>query len=555
MALASIVVIPARDEEQQIEGCMAALGAQTVPRDQFEVIVVLDACSDRTAEVAARAANRFSLRLSLLDGPGTGAGAARRTGMDAAAERLLADGLDDGLVACTDADSRPAPDWLARQLMHVRVGARAVAGLIELAPEESIRLAPEVLRRRDRDAARRLGRIRESDPGAAHHHFAGASIGVTAGVYRAVGGLEPVAALEDAAFAERLAQAGIPILRTDDVRVRTSARPVGRAARGLAVDLAVSSWAAERRYLASAFPPERLCYLKRTTSVGVVIPTKECADTVAGVLTDTVGPLRAEGVVDDVVVVDAHSVDGTVDVARAAGATVIDQDEVLPEYGRALGKGDAMWRALHVCDTDIVCFLDGDTANPDPGHLQGLIGPLLADPSLQLVKGAFDRPLLAGGVALPHEGGRVTELMARPLINLHEPRLAGFAQPLAGEFAGRRSLLGSIPFPVGYGVEIAVLIDALRLHGLESLAECHLGERQNRHQPLRALGEMAYAVLAAVERRIGGDRSTAGGHYLRPWDDHAVAEVPVTERPPLVTLKPAGAAQARTVLLGRAAPG
>ena len=555
MALASIVVIPARDEEDQIAGCVAALSVQTVPRDQFEVIVVLDACSDRTADVAAHAASRFSLRLSLLDGPGTGAGAARRAGMDVAAERLLADGLDNGLVACTDADSRPAPDWLGRQLAHVRAGARAVAGLIELAPEEAIRLAPEVLRRRERDAARRLERIRESDPGAAHHHFAGASIGVTAGVYRAVGGLEPVPALEDAAFAERLAQAGIPILRTDDVRVRTSARPVGRAARGLSVDLAVSSWAAERRYVTSAFPPERVRAWKRTTSVGVVIPTKECAGTVAGVLAGTVGPLRAEGVVDDVVVVDAHSVDGTAAVARAAGARVIDQDEVLPEYGPALGKGDAMWRALHVCDTDIVCFLDGDTANPDPGHLQGLIGPLLADPSLQLVKGAFDRPLLAGGVALPNEGGRVTELMARPLINLHVPRLAGFSQPLAGEFAGRRPLLESIPFPVGYGVEIAVLIDALRRHGLETLAECHLGERQNRHQPLRALGEMAYAVLAAVERRIAGARSTAGGHYLRPWDDHAVAEVPVTERPPLVTLQSAGPARAQTILLARAAPG
>ena len=139
--------------------------------------------------------------------------------------------------------------------------------------------------------------------------------------------------------------------------------------------------------------------------------------------------------------------------------------------------------------------------NPDPNHLQGLIGPLLTDPSLQLVKGAFDRPLRTGGVDLPGEGGRVTELMARPLLNLHEPRLAGFAQPLAGEFAGRRQLLESLPFPAGYGIEIAVLIDALRRHGLDALAECHLGERHNRHQPLRALGEMAYAVLSAVEER------------------------------------------------------
>ena len=271
--------------------------------------------------------------------------------------------------------------------------------------------------------------------------------------------------------------------------------------------------------------------------MAVVIPTKECADTLAGVLTGTVGPLREAGVVDDVLVVDAHSADRTAEIGRTAGARVIDQDEVLAQYGPALGKGDAMWRALHVCGADIVCFLDGDTGNPDPRHLQGLIGPLLTDPSLQLVKGAFDRPLLAaGGAALPNEGGRVTELMARPMLNLHEPRLAGFAQPLAGEFAGRRHLFESIRFPVGYGVEIAVLIDALHRHGLDALAECHLGERQNRHQPLRTLGEMAYAVLSAVERRIGAERSPIGGHYLRPWEDCATAEVAVSERPPLATL-------------------
>ncbi len=540
MALRSIVVVPARDEEDQIAGCIRALAAQTVPREQFEVIVVLDACADRTAEVAERIARQHSLGLLLIDGPGYGAGAARRAGMDLAAERLLAQGRADGLVACTDADSRPAPDWLARQLAHVGAGAGAVAGLIELEPDESRRLAPEVLRRRERDAARRLELVRQAEPGAAHHHFAGASIGITAGAYRAVGGLEPLAALEDAAFAQRLAQADIPILRAEDVRVRTSARADGRAVRGLSVDLAVSSWAATRRYLASAFPPELLRRHKGTSSVDVVIPTKECADTLGGILTGTVGPLREAGVIDDVLIVDAGSADQTAEIGRAFGARVIQQDEVLAEYGPALGKGDAMWRALHATSGDIVCFLDGDTANPDPNHLQGLIGPLLIHPRLQLVKGAFDRPLRAGGVSLPGEGGRVTELMARPLLNLHEPRLAGFAQPLAGEFAARRTLFESLPFPVGYGVEIAVLIDALRRHGLDALAECHLGERHNRHQPLRALGEMAYAVLSAVERRVGGNRSAIGGHYLRPWEDFAAGHVPVIERPALATVEQAG---------------
>jgi glucosyl-3-phosphoglycerate synthase len=270
--------------------------------------------------------------------------------------------------------------------------------------------------------------------------------------------------------------------------------------------------------------------------VTVVIPTKECATTIGGVLRDTTGPLVRAGVVDDVVVIDAASSDGTEAVARSSGARVLQQDEQLPGHGPALGKGDAMWRALHATDGAIVCFLDGDTADPDPQHLRGLLGPLLTDASISLVKGAFDRPLRVGETEMPHEGGRVTELTARPLLNLHEPLLAGFTQPLAGEFAGRRSLLESIPFAAGYGVEIAVLIDALRACGLDALAECRLGTRRNRHQPLRALGEMSYAVLAAVENRLGERPRVKCGRYLRPWRGDSIAEVPVVERPPLSSL-------------------
>ena len=152
------------------------------------------------------------------------------------------------------------------------------------------------------------------------------------------------------------------------------------------------------------------------------------------------------------------------------------------------------------------------------------------------MKGAFERPLSTPAGELADEGGRVTELMARPVINLHLPRLAGFAQPLAGEIAARRDLLVAIPFPAGYGVEIAMLIDTLNLHGLQAMAQADLGTRRNRHQPLRALGEMAYAVLAAVQRRIDAQGTVAGGHYLLPWNDGEIARVPVTERPPLCTL-------------------
>jgi glycosyltransferase involved in cell wall biosynthesis len=531
--LTCAVAVPAWNEEQWIERCLEALAAQTIDRASFAVIVVADACTDGTEQVSLAVAEEVGLRLSVIRGPGTGSGGARRAGMDAAAALLLAAGRPDGLLASTDADTCPAPDWLERQLAHLRNGASVVAGLIELDDEHELPNA--VLRRREANAALRLTHARKLDPTAAHHHVAGASLGMTADVYRRVGGLEPLAALEDEAFAARLHAHGIPVLRAADVRVRTSARADGRARRGLAVDIAVSSWAERRRYQADAFTIEQLRSRKSAT-VSVVIPARECAATIAGVIDRTVGPLRAAGLIDELLVIDAGSADGTAAVARDAGAVVFQQDELMPELGPALGKGDAMWRALHASTGEVVCFLDADTTDPDPRHLRGLLGPLLNDPEVQLVKGAFERPLLQGDQVLEGEGGRVTELTARPLLNLHEPRLAGFAQPLAGEFAGRRALLEALPFPVGYGVEIAVLIDALRRAGLDALAECDLGRRQNRHQPLRALGEMAYAVLAAVERRVG-ERSPARGHYMRPWDDYAVGRVPVEERPPLKSFR------------------
>jgi glucosyl-3-phosphoglycerate synthase len=531
-ALAAVVVIPARDEELLIGGCLTALAGQTLARERFEVHLVLDGCTDATEAIARERARELGVRLVVHREAGLGAGAARRLGMDAAARRLLGCGRPDGLIACTDADSRPAPDWLERQLCHLDAGAEAVAGLIELDAE----MLPEAIaRRRRRDASARLERVRASSPDAEHHHFAGASLGIRAGTYERVGGLEPLPALEDAAFAERLGAHGVPVRRAADVRVQTSARRVGRTSRGLAVDLAVSAWLEQRRYRAEDYPLELLRERKGSATVDVIVPTRECAQTVERVLQGTVMPLAREGIVERVVVVDAASGDGTAARARAAGALVLQQDELLAQFGPALGKGDAMWRALAATDSQIVCFLDGDTANPQPSQLAGLLGPLFADPELMLVKGAFERPLRTGAGALAHEGGRVTELMARPLVNLHEPRLAGFCQPLAGEFAARRAALEQVPFPVGYGVEIALLIDLLRAHGLDALAECDLGMRQNRHQPLRALGEMAYAVLAAVERRLP-PRSPLGGHYLRPWEDGSVAHVPVAERPPLSSL-------------------
>jgi glucosyl-3-phosphoglycerate synthase len=531
--IVSVVVVPARDEQEMIGRCLTAIAAQTVTPRAFETIVVADGCRDRTADVARDTARALGLRLTVLEGPGAGPGPARRLGMDAAAQRLHALGLGRGLIATTDADSRPAPDWLERQLDHLARGASVVAGLVELDDEDARALPDAVLRRRRLESQRRMAQVAAADPTASHHHFAGASLGVTADTYRRVGGLGRGRALEDREFAGVLAEHGVAIVRPDDVRVQTSARTGGRADRGLSTDLSVSAWRERRRYSAAAFSLRALSSVARRSTVTVVIPTRECAATIAGVIATTVGPARGAGLVDDLVVVDAASSDGTAERAARAGARVLQQDELLPELGPTLGKGDAMWRALAATEGELVCFLDGDTENPDPRHLLGLVGPLLAEPQLALVKGAFRRPFRDGDRSRPDEGGRVTELLARPLLNLHFPLLAGFAQPLAGEFAARRDVLERQPFPVGYGVEIAVLIDALREHGLDALAECDLGTRQNRHQPLRALGEMAFAVLVAAERRIEGERSPIADRYIRPWEDGAAVQVPITERPPL----------------------
>ena len=419
MAPLSIVVVPARDEAEHIGACLEALADQTVGREYFSVILIADACGDDTAARAREAATRLGLRLEILAGPGQGAGAARRLGMDAAAERLRAARAEDGLIACTDADSRPRPDWLERQLAHVRTGAAVVAGTIELDPDEATALPPATRARRERDAARRLSAVRDLDAAAEHHHFAGASLGITARAYLQVGGLEPLPALEDAAFARRLRAHGIPIRRSGDVRVRTSARLDGRAGRGLAVDMAVSSWLERRRYRAEDFPLRELLTADPRRRIAVIIPTRDCAATIAGVIGRTVGPFTEAGLIDDCVVVDAASADGTAERAAAAGARVLQQDELLPDFGPALGKGDAMWRALAATEGDLVCFLDGDTADPHPRHLQGLLGPLIGQPKLVVASTAVgrgprlqarcrakSRPAPPGGGEVPRSGNR-----------------------------------------------------------------------------------------------------------------------------------------------------
>ena len=202
-------------------------------------------------------------------------------------------------------------------------------------------------------------------------------------------------------------------------------------------------------------------------------------------------------------VVDADSADGTADIARAHGAEVYSENELLPEYGGAHGKGDAMWRSLSVARGDIVMFADADSTDFREHFIYGTLGPLLTDPEIQFSKAAYRRPFTSGGKSVVDGGGRVTELMAKPLLNVYYPELAGFVQPLAGEFAAYRELLCGIPFVTGYGVEIAMMIDVLTEAGLSAMAQVDLEYRQNRHQELWDLTRMSSAVLRALGRRVG----------------------------------------------------
>jgi glucosyl-3-phosphoglycerate synthase len=500
--LRASVAVPARDEEQRIGACLDGLAGQVeIEPGAYEVIVVLDGCSDET-EVEVEAARRRWPRLGLftVPGPGGGAGPARATGMDIGCARLESVGRDDGLLATTDADSVVAPDWIARQLEAIAGGAEAIGGEVTLDAGEAAGLPAEVVDRREADLLQRTAAARRRGP-AEHAHFSGASLGLTPRVYRRAGGMGWLAALEDQELEDRLAAAGIEIHRLRPVRVVTSARTDGRAERGLALDLALGTWLRNNSHDGAEYPLERLLAAKRA-SVAVVLPARQVAATIGPTL-DCLVPLRAAGLIDELLVVDADSADGSADIARERGVRAVSESTLSPELGPCLGKGDAMWRAARAVESEILVFLDADSADFDPGFLTGVLGPLLLDPALKLVKGSFRRPFAGDGSVLEDEGGRVTELVARPLLNLHFPLLAGFAQPLAGEIAIERDLFRRLSVPVGYGVEIAMLIDCLKLVGIDALAQADLGTRQNRHQSLRALGAMALQVMVAVERRTG----------------------------------------------------
>ncbi|MDV9187483.1 glucosyl-3-phosphoglycerate synthase [Streptomyces sp. SR27] len=270
----------------------------------------------------------------------------------------------------------------------------------------------------------------------------------------------------------------------------------------------VERWLDRRSWSVADRPLERILAAKRNTRVSVVLPALNEEATVGEIVAVIRRELMTEAVplVDELVVIDSGSTDRTAEVAAAAGARVVARDAILPRIPAVPGKGEVLWRSLMVTSGDVVCFVDADLRDFSADFVTGIVGPLLTDPEVDFVKAMYDRPL---GDA-PGQGGRVTELVARPLLNLHWPQLAGFVQPLGGEYAARRSLLERLPFPVGYGVELALLVDALHTAGLDALAQVDVGVRRHRHQDGQALGRMAAAIYRTAQLRL------SRGHLVRP---------------------------------------
>jgi glucosyl-3-phosphoglycerate synthase len=290
-----------------------------------------------------------------------------------------------------------------------------------------------------------------------------------------------------------------------------------------------------RRFHHSEFDLRRLLE-RKTEPITVVLPAREVADTIG----EIVERLRGlDPLIDQVLVVDAASRDGTGEVAARAGAEVHQEAELMPEFGRVLGKGDAMWRALSIARGEVVAYLDSDTRDFSPHFALGILGPLICEPDVRFVKGFFRRPYLrADGTQLPADGGRVTELTARPLLSAFFPELAGFVQPLAGEVAARRKLFERMPFASGYAVETAMLLHARdALGGTAGMAQVDLDVRLNRHQPLHQLGPMAYAILRVLTERLRAEGRLVDDH-APPLQtaDGGLVQVEIVERPPYATL-------------------
>lgn len=287
-----------------------------------------------------------------------------------------------------------------------------------------------------------------------------------------------------------------------------------------------------RSHTASDFPAERVAAERRGRRVSVILPARDEEETIGEVVSVIRRSLMEDhAVVDELVVIDDGSTDGTAAEARRAGADVVDAAGVLPEYGTEHGKGQAMWRGLHVTTGDIVAYCDADIRGFGPEFVLGVVGPLLAHDDVVFVKGHYQRPL----DGRDGEGGRVTELAARPLIALLYPQLSPLVQPLAGECAGRRDALEALPFVGGYGVDLGLLIDIAARYGAGAIAQCDLGRRVHRNRSLPELSAQALAIwqMGLQRAHLGGVTATTA-ELTRPGSPPV--SVSFVERPPMADI-------------------
>jgi glucosyl-3-phosphoglycerate synthase len=282
------------------------------------------------------------------------------------------------------------------------------------------------------------------------------------------------------------------------------------------------------------FDPVRLAEVKTAlaTTVSVCLPARNEESTVGAIVATIRRDLvDAVPLVDEILVVDDGSSDATARVAADAGARVVPASAVLPELCCGSGKGEVMWKSLYASTGDLVCWLDADLRNFEAHFVTGLLGPLLMRPSVGFVKGFYRRPLGDD----PNGGGRVTELMARPLISTFFPHLTGVVQPLGGEYAGRRRMLEQVPFVEGWGVEIGLLVDVVERFGSAALAQVNLGVREHRNRSLTDLAPTAMAILQIALRRAGIDTDTCGHELVRYLDGSVErVHIEVRERPPIL---------------------
>jgi len=264
-----------------------------------------------------------------------------------------------------------------------------------------------------------------------------------------------------------------------------------------------SGWLQRRTSRWQDWPERRLIARKAElgTTVSVVIPARDEERTVAQVVSAIARLAAQTGLIDEIVVMDSDSTDATAQVAAEAGATVHRANQVAPDLGTFPGKGEALWKSLLVTKGDLLVFVDADLTHWGPHFVTGLLGPLLDEPQVRLVKGFYERLYAGGDGSITADGGRVTELVARPLLSLWWPELTGVVQPLAGEWAARRDLMESLSIPVGYGIELGVLIDTAAAHGLDAIAQVDLGSRGHKHQTSHDLALMAAELMLVAERR------------------------------------------------------